>query len=125
LIEVPATVQQTEEAIGIFKYIAQYDTVPPVRCNADEIVLYLQEPRSIGSSDPLQYWLKQHTKYPILSELARKYLSFPATSGSVERIFSVAGSLISSRRSKLTRTQTGNMLMYREYRIESILKTKK
>ncbi|KAL2761200.1 hypothetical protein ACRALDRAFT_1016803, partial [Sodiomyces alcalophilus JCM 7366] len=40
-------------------------------------------------------------KYPILSILARRYLAIPATSASIERIFSVTSNIISKNRINL------------------------
>ena len=40
-------------------------------------------------------------KYSILSSLAKKYLSIPATSVSSERCFSTAGNIVTAKRSCL------------------------
>jgi len=59
--------------------------------------VYILEP--IGTDSPAVFWCSASDKYPTLARLARKYLSAPATSASVERLFSVAGSIIRARRS--------------------------
>ena len=47
-------------------------------------------------------WWKQHAvRFPYLSRLARRYLAMPATSASVERLFSVAGQVVSAKRARL------------------------
>jgi hypothetical protein len=40
---------------------------------------------------PLSWWLQNEAKYPRLAYLARNYLAVPASSATVERIFSRAG----------------------------------
>ena len=47
-------------------------------------------------------WWKQHAvRFPYLSRLARRYLAMPATSASVERLFSVAGQVVTAKRARL------------------------
>jgi hypothetical protein len=46
-------------------------------------------------------WRQHATKYPILSQLARKILCIPATSAPSERVFSVAGLAICNNRARL------------------------
>ena len=47
-------------------------------------------------------WCKLHAvRFPYLSRLARRYLAMPATSASVERLFSVAGQVVSAKRARL------------------------
>jgi hypothetical protein len=51
--------------------------------------------------DPLEWWKSRRAFNPILSKLAKKYLTFVATSVPSERIFSKAGQLIFDRRNRL------------------------
>ena len=47
-------------------------------------------------------WWKEHAaQFPYLSQLARRYLAMPATSASVERLFSVAGQVVTAKRASL------------------------
>jgi hypothetical protein len=41
-----------------------------------------------GEQDPLKWWDVNKGKFPILAQLACKYLSIQATSGASERVFS-------------------------------------
>lgn len=42
------------------------------------------------SENPFMFWQGNTLRFPLLSKLARKYLSISATSAPVKRIFSVA-----------------------------------
>ena len=67
----------------------------------DELSLYLLEKDCkmsyIGPDgqrhqfDLLEWWKGHETKYPNLARMAKQYLSMPATSAGVERLFSKAG----------------------------------
>ena len=48
------------------------------------------------------FWLRKKSKFPDLYELALKFLSIPASSGPVERIFSYSGYINRPHRSRLT-----------------------
>ena len=49
----------------------------------------------------LMWWKKHAARFPYLSQLARRYLAMSATSASVERLFSVAGQVITAKRANL------------------------
>ena len=51
--------------------------------------------------DPLQWWKARATQYRLLSQLARKYISVPATSVKSEEIFSTAGNILTQKCNRL------------------------
>ena len=51
--------------------------------------------------DPLLWWKTQMKEYPILSQIARDYLSIQATSVASEQAFSVAGHTLTAMRNRL------------------------
>ena len=53
------------------------------------------------TTDVYQWWRNNQHLFPILSRIARKYLSIPATSVPCERLFSDSGNLITSKRTRL------------------------
>ncbi|KAK3919978.1 E3 SUMO-protein ligase ZBED1, partial [Frankliniella fusca] len=73
---------------------------------ADEVDKYLFIVQTSGngvrSADLLQWWKDKSTDLPVLSRVVRMILATPASSSASERIFSVAGRLISPRRNCLS-----------------------
>lgn len=66
----------------------------------DEILKYRERDALELGGDVLQWWKKQ-VDLPLLSALAKSYLSIPATSVSSERVFSTAGDIVTAKRSLL------------------------
>ena len=56
-----------------------------------EINLYLSEPRLPEEADVLAFWKFKECEFQTLSKIAQRYLSVPASSAPVERLFSVSG----------------------------------
>lgn len=71
---------------------------------------YLAEPQLRFDLDPFEWWSTRSTKYPIISECARKYLAIPATSVSSERCFSTAGNIVTPKRSCLSTTNVNTLV---------------
>lgn len=72
---------------------------------ANEISQYLNEtlvPVLSESADIYDWWRTNQHSFPILSRIARKYLSIPATSVPSERLFSDAGNQITSKRNQIS-----------------------
>ena len=66
-----------------------------------ELTSYLPLPSPELKSNPLDWWKDHHTQFPILSILAKKYLSVCATSCPSERVFSTGGNIVTPHRSCL------------------------
>ena len=71
----------------------------PKRTSEQETEVFLHE----GQMDelPLDYWARKSLEFPILSQVARKFLAIPATSARIERVFSIAGKILRTDRSRL------------------------
>jgi hypothetical protein len=52
-------------------------------------------------TDPVVWWGSNAARFPLLSRVARKYFSAPASSVCSERLFSTAGHIITDERSRL------------------------
>lgn len=62
-----------------------------------QVMFKYRERDSLGlSGDVLQWWKKQ-MDLPLLSALAKSYLSIPATSVPSERVFSTAGDIVTAQ----------------------------
>ena len=68
----------------------------------NEVLHYAKLGNIKVKDDPLTWWVNHRDSFPVLTQLARKYLSIPATSVPSERLFSDAGNHISAKRTRLT-----------------------
>ena len=75
-------------------------TTPAARIDL-EMSRYVSAPEIGLDADPLQWWSMHATIYPSLAKLARKYLCVCGTSSASERLFSVAGNIVTAKRSLL------------------------
>ena len=63
---------------------------------------YLESHKMPIGTDPYQFWTGENAiKWPLLTRLASKYLSAPATSAESERLFSTAGLIADDLRKSL------------------------
>lgn len=66
-----------------------------------EIDEYLNSKRANKDEDILEWWSKHTHLFPCLSKMARDFLCISATSAPSERLFSIAGLIITKRRNRL------------------------
>jgi len=67
-----------------------------------EIDLYLNEMNSEFDDNPLEFWLSNRHRFPVLYKLSLRYLCIPASSAPVERLFSTAGKIFRAERANLS-----------------------
>lgn len=73
---------------------------------------YYEMETAIGHNEsPLDWWKTRAKKYPAISELARKYLTIPATSASSEREYSSAGNILIHKYNYLN-PETVNLMVF-------------
>ena len=68
--------------------------------HTDELAAYLALPQVNNENEwtPLKWWEQHAKQFPNLSVMARQYLGCPATSATVERLFSQVGIAYSAKR---------------------------
>ncbi|CAG7678880.1 unnamed protein product [Allacma fusca] len=91
------------------------DDEEPYDEGISELKSYLQDAIDPGT-DPLTYWNKRQVEYPNLSRHAKVCLATPATSGSVERLFSELSGLGRARRSRTRAKRLEQLILYIEWR---------
>lgn len=74
---------------------------PSVACIV-ELDKYLSENLLNRQQDPLKWWSERKLLYPRLYEMVKRRLCVPATSVPSERVFSKAGMVLNSKRTRLT-----------------------
>ncbi|KIL59372.1 hypothetical protein M378DRAFT_58119, partial [Amanita muscaria Koide BX008] len=87
----------------------------------DEISKYLQTAQE-SVSDPLRWWYERRHTYPRLSRMARDYLTIPATSVNVERVFSEGRALLSYLRNRLQVESTRALMCVGEWCKKGVIK---
>lgn len=77
-----------------------------------ELDLYASlPPLTSKDDDPLAWWKANCQNFPCLAQLAKRYLSIPATSVASERAFSGAGNVVTAKRNCL-KPATVNQLCF-------------
>lgn len=69
---------------------------------AQQIEMYLAEQPIARSDNPLDYWRANKDRFPLLAQIARRYLSAPSTSTDSERLFSAASHVLNEKRNRLS-----------------------
>lgn len=86
-----------------------------------EIEDYLESPVEHEETDILLWWKINCSKYPTIAKMAKDYLSIPATSVPVERVFSESGSVLTPKRCNLSKEKV-NALVCIKLWMKSVLK---
>ena len=101
----PFNAQQDEEKekeFDLFDIMITNRNITSSNNRDSELLMYENEREMHRNENPLEWWHASKTKYPILSQIAYKYLCISGTSVPSERMFSATGHLTSDRRSRLT-----------------------
>ena len=68
----------------------------------------------IYSTNPLDFWKKKQSTYPLLSEISRKIFVIQASSGESERHFSIGGSVLTASRNRLDPSTVDSLVVLKE-----------
>ena len=71
----------------------------PSQAIVKEFDQYLHYPKVDLETNPLEWWKLHDKQFPLLSELARRYLCICAMSVPSERVFSTSGNVVTTARS--------------------------
>jgi hypothetical protein len=82
-----------------------------------EILEYEREDLLSGEDCPMEYWKQKSTTsgFPVLAKMAQRFLAIPASTGGVEGVFSIAGTVGRARRARMKSTMMGDIIMYRQH----------
>ncbi|TFY61175.1 hypothetical protein EVG20_g7153 [Dentipellis fragilis] len=94
---------------------------PKVSSRLDELARYLAADVE-NVADGLQWWHRQCSEYPRLSRMAINYLSIPATSVAVERVFSRGHLLLSHTQNCLSAQTTRALLCLGDWSLLGLVK---
>ncbi|XP_067280629.1 E3 SUMO-protein ligase ZBED1-like [Pseudorasbora parva] len=86
-------------------------TIPADQRAKLEITSYLQEEVIDGDDKPLEWWKENGSRFPLMANMARKYLCITATSTPSERVFSAAGNIVTPHRN-LLKPERVNQLVF-------------
>lgn len=82
---------------------------------SDELSLYLANPVTYLSFDPLEQWEDMKNVFPLLYKQARIHFSIVATSVPCERLFSKAGATMNQARNRLTSSRMEKLLFMADF----------
>lgn len=106
----PTAPEQPPPAKRRCQLFDQFNDLPNEIVQVSEVELYLQM-STYNTTLPILEWWKAHAhELPALSRLARSTLCIMASSAPSERNFSVAGHVVSSRRTSLKPSSVNNIL---------------
>ena len=77
---------------------------------AAELEAYLRVPQVYSNVNTLQWWKDHEAEFPHVARMAKQYLGVPATSASVERLFSSVGLVKTDLRGSLLDSTTVDIM---------------
>jgi len=89
-----------------------------------ELEMFKSEPEEHENINVLLWWKQNNHKFPILAKLAKMWLAIPATSASSERIFSIAGRVITKEKNRLN-PKKASTIIFLNHLLNKELKRKK
>ncbi|XP_045032028.1 uncharacterized protein LOC116933634 isoform X4 [Daphnia magna] len=108
VIEVP----RPRSVIGPAKALEEFDVYLKEDIIDMEVPLDPMDPNSeLCVTKPLEFWKVNQYRFPILSEIGRDVVSVAASSGSVERAFSVASDILTAKRSAMKPDLFSNLML--------------
>ncbi len=82
--------------------------------NVEELESYFNESQIDWDANPFECWNLCKSKFPILSNLAKKYLCISATSTPSKRLFSNAGNTMTVKRTSLNQNLFERMVILKK-----------
>jgi hypothetical protein len=105
ILKQPTVTRKSTDLDDFMAFIRKPSTQPAPLPSAthDEYTAWIAtaDPGDCLVDNPIQYWLLRRRQYPRLSRMAIDLLSIPAMSSEPERIFSLAGYMVTAQRGRL------------------------
>ena len=98
--------QQRAEVDGFLE-----DRITPIEREIRRYEAFSLPPKTV---DILQWWKSHEKVLPLLSNMAKKVLTVPASSSKSERVFSCGGNIVTSKRNKLAPQKVENLVIIKE-----------
>ena len=101
--DTPSRRQKKDTLLSMFTEILEsYTATAPMSSSAIEVDRSLSEPViDYKDGNPFTWWSQHKARFPLLSQLARRYLSATAISVTSERLFSLAGNVYEEHRNRI------------------------
>ena len=106
LVQEPGDEEDGDEEPPVTKELRLYASLPALETPGKQPDM---------NQNPLLWWKGRATKFPILSSLARKYLSVHAASAAVERMFSYTGNRVGKKEWGLGDDTLLSLMLVRSY----------
>jgi hypothetical protein len=105
-------VQRPRSVSGPAKLLEEFDIYLKEPIVDMEFLVNPMNPNSdFFTTKPLEYWKSNQCRFRILSEIGRDVVSVAASSGSVERAFSVASDILTAKRSAMKPDLFANLML--------------